>query len=164
MSEHFAAVEAYPPPTANGVLLRLIDGLGYRLYWATEGLTAADHAFSPGHGTMSIGELIGHVCQMFHWIHRNVLRSEWPDGRPVEIAAQRDEALAILHAIRERVAGIDEQALLTLTIDGHPFWHMINGPLSDALTHVGQINAFRRLNGNPVPRHPLFIMHAPKEG
>mgnify|MGYP006092578213 FL=1 len=30
-----------------------------------------------------------------------------------------------------------------------PFWYWINGPLSDALTHVGQINSWRIIAGNP---------------
>ena len=30
------------------------------------------------------------------------------------------------------------------------FWHMINGQIADALTHVGQIGLYRRLCGNPV--------------
>jgi hypothetical protein len=163
MSEHFDAVQVYPPPSANGVLLRLIDSLGYRFYWATDGLTADDETFSPGSGAMSIGDLIAHIRDMFNWIHRNVLDAEWPDGRPSEVAGQREQALEILHAIRDRVAGIDEQALFELTINGHPFWHLINGPLSDALTHVGQINAFRRLNGNPVCRHAVFFLSTPQD-
>ena len=164
MSESFSSVQTYPPPNANGILLRLIDGLGYRFYWATEGLTADDATFSPGHGAMSIGKLIEHVWGLFNWIHLNVLGAAWPEERPSEVAGQRDQALDILYAIREHVSGIDEQALFALTIDGHPFWHVINGPLSDALTHVGQINAFRRLNGNPVLRHPVFLLRAPKDG
>ena len=30
-----------------------------------------------------------------------------------------------------------------------PFWYWINGPLADALTHVGQITSWRRISGNP---------------
>ena len=30
-----------------------------------------------------------------------------------------------------------------------PFWYWINGPLADALTHVGQITSWRRIAGNP---------------
>ena len=41
-------------------------------------------------------------------------------------------------------------------VDDHPFWHMVNGPLADALTHVGQINTFRRLAGNPCPEANVF--------
>jgi len=32
-----------------------------------------------------------------------------------------------------------------------PFWNLINGPISDALWHVGQVVTFRRSSGNPFP-------------
>jgi hypothetical protein len=28
---------------------------------------------------------------------------------------------------------------------------LINGPIADALTHIGQIVSWRRINGNPQP-------------
>jgi hypothetical protein len=34
----------------------------------------------------------------------------------------------------------------------YPMWNVINGPVSDAIYHVGQIVAFRRAAGNPM--HP----------
>lgn len=30
-----------------------------------------------------------------------------------------------------------------------PFWNMLNGPIADALWHVGQVVSFRRSSGNP---------------
>lgn len=30
-----------------------------------------------------------------------------------------------------------------------PFWNQINGPISDALWHIGQVVSFRRSSGNP---------------
>lgn len=32
----------------------------------------------------------------------------------------------------------------------YPIWNLINGPLEDALWHVGQVVSFRRSSGNPV--------------
>ena len=34
----------------------------------------------------------------------------------------------------------------------YPFWNLINGPISDALWHVGQVVSFRRSSGNPLPK------------
>lgn len=33
----------------------------------------------------------------------------------------------------------------------YPFWNLINGPIADALWHVGQVVTFRRSSGNPLP-------------
>jgi hypothetical protein len=156
MSDYFQAIEAYPErQDAVGVVLRLIDGLGYRFYWATAELTPSDYAFSPGAGCQTIGALVGHVWGLTNWIH-TVVVGEGAAWRPPEAAEQRLHALALLAATRDRIASLDEAALFALRIDDHPFWHMVNGPLSDALTHVGQIASFRRLHGNPVPRHSVF--------
>jgi hypothetical protein len=157
MDDPFQTIEAYPERRdAVGVVLRLIDGLGYRFYWATAGLAADDYAFSPGAGCQSIGGLIGHVWGLINWIHMNVVGGE-AAGRSPDPAEQRLQVLNLLSAVRDRIEVFDEVALFALRIDDRPFWHMVNGPFSDALTHVGQIASFRRLHGNPVPRHNVFL-------
>lgn len=159
MKDHFRNVTVYPArKDANGVLMRLIDGLGYRFYWATEGLTPEDLAFSPGGGCMTIGDLAGHVWGLVNWVHNHFLgKSGEPPAAGLE--GGRDQVFRMLYAVRAHVEAIDEQALFDLQIGGMPFWHAINGPLSDALSHVGQIAAFRRINGHPVPEHHVFLAH-----
>ena len=31
-------------------------------------------------------------------------------------------------------------------------WNLINGPISDAIYHAGQVVSFRRTAGNPIPK------------
>src|SRR5882672_1453677 len=31
-----------------------------------------------------------------------------------------------------------------------PFWNQLNGPIADALWHIGQVVTFRRTSGNPI--------------
>jgi hypothetical protein len=153
----YRTIEAYPPrEDANGVLMRLVDGLGYRYYWATEGLRDVDYAFSPGAECMTIGELVAHVWGLANWVYGSLVGVEWNTPRPDDPTGQRAQALQILYAIRTHAGEIDSASLLSARINDHPFWHIINGPLSDALTHTGQIASFRRLNGNPVMRHSVF--------
>ena len=33
-----------------------------------------------------------------------------------------------------------------------PAWNLINGPISDALYHTGQVVSFRRTSGNPIAK------------
>jgi len=49
-----------PPEHVSGttVLIRLVEGLGFRFHWATEGLRDKDFSFSPSRDCMSIEELI----------------------------------------------------------------------------------------------------------
>ena len=39
-----------------------------------------------------------------------------------------------------------------------PFWNAINGPVADALSHVGQVVSYRRAAGNPIdPQVNVFL-------
>jgi hypothetical protein len=141
------------------VIARLLDGLGFRLHWATEGFSAEHYAFSPGQGCQSIGELAHHIWGLTHRVYMSVFGRE--EQRPEGSPAQRAHTLEMLHKLRERFCSLQDEDLEALTVNGYPFWHMINGPLADALTHVGQINAFRRLAGNPTPKAGLFTGKPP---
>lgn len=33
-----------------------------------------------------------------------------------------------------------------------PLWNLINGPISDAIYHTGQVVSFRRSSGNPISK------------
>jgi hypothetical protein len=159
----FRQLDLYPTSVDGpSVIARLLDGLGFRLYWATDGLSAEDYSFAPGIGCQSIGELVRHLWGLINWVHLSVFGQG--QGRPEGALAQRIHTLDMLYALREHFAALDDAALEAISIDGHPFWHMINGPFADALTHVGQINAFRRLAGNPTPRAGLFTGEPPGTG
>ena len=34
----------------------------------------------------------------------------------------------------------------------YDFYNLFHGPISDSLYHIGQVVAFRRASGNPIPR------------
>ena len=53
----YSQIPDYPDSYASGnVLSRLVDGLGFRYYWATEGLTQKDLDFKPSEGARSTYE------------------------------------------------------------------------------------------------------------
>ena len=156
----FRRIDGYPAQVSGpSVLVRLLDGLGFRFYWATDSLTEQDYAFSPGHGCQSIGQLTGHIWGLTNWVYAAVLGAQ--EARPGTPEQQRAHALQMLYRLRQHFAALDDQALAAITIDDHPFWHILNGPLADALTHVGQINVLRRLAGNPTPKAGLFAGEPP---
>jgi len=134
--------------------VRLLDGLGFRFRWSTEGLSEDDYGFRPAPDCMSIEELVDHVWDLVNWISQSVGLDEFEKGDDASITRMR--VLEIIHALREEYIPMSDEDLKEITIRGMPFWHIINGPLSDALTHVGQINSFRRLTGNPAPNASVF--------
>jgi len=53
---------------ASSIITRLLDGLGFRFYWATEGLSEVDYSFTPGSGCRIIVELMGHIGGLINWV------------------------------------------------------------------------------------------------
>lgn len=158
--DKFHRIPEYPSRvTAASILTRMLDGLGFRFYWSTEGLRPGDFSFSPGPNTRSIQELIRHIWGLMNWISQSVL--EKPYERPEAPDAIREQALQIICDLRSTIIAMKDEDLQKLSIEGKPFWHIINGPVSDALTHIGQINSFRRLAGNPVLQANVFTGEPP---
>lgn len=160
MDEYYR-IPSYPDHLSSGsILTRLLDGLGFRFYWATDGLRLEDYSFRPAKDTMSIEELVIHVWALMSWVSNSALKK--PYKKPKNGVAAREEALKIIHDLREKMLTMSDDELKTLRIQGKPFWNLINGPFSDALTHTGQINSFRRLAGNPVAGANVFKGEPPK--
>ena len=159
--EEYYRIPAYPDHlSGTSVLARMLDGLGFRFYWATEGLRAEDYVFRPAKDTMSLGEIIVHVWSLLNWVSDSALKKSYME--PQDAQSARDETLKIIHDIRETMLVMSDEDLGKLRIREKPFWNIVNGPFSDALTHCGQINSFRRLAGNPVPGANVFLGEPPK--
>ena len=61
MNIPYESVETYPEKiSATAIMIRMLDGLGFRFRYATEGFTLQDYQFSPGHDCRTIGEIIEH--------------------------------------------------------------------------------------------------------
>jgi hypothetical protein len=151
------------PDSISGttVLVRLLDGLGFRFRWSTEGLSDNDYGFRPAPDCMSIGELVRHVWGLVNWVCLSMGIDEYKRGD--DIVLIRGSVLKMIYALREALGSMSDEDMRGITIEGRPFWHIINGPISDALTHVGQINSFRRLAGNPTPKANVFVGSPPKD-
>ena len=138
--------------TATNTLLRVVEGLAFRYRWATENLNEDDIKFRPHPTSMSIEEVNSHIFDLVDSTFR-VFGGE----------KQNKDALNSFHQIRKASLSLLENLTIKLKEMGDsnleemekktsrklPFWYWINGPLADALTHVGQITSWRRIAGNP---------------
>ncbi|MCD6385173.1 DinB family protein [Candidatus Sumerlaeota bacterium] len=149
--------------TPGTILARVVDGLGFRYRWATEGLKPEELSFRPSPDSRSIEELLHHIYGLIIWVYEHFGGKEKfphvPDGG---LHALRYQTLRLLKTLSKHLKGMTEKELAQCTVQTrtrgrrYPFWYIINGPLLDALTHVGQINGWRRLAGNPVPGADVF--------
>lgn len=146
--------ENYTPGT---VVSRLIDGLGFRYYWATEGLRVEDLSYRPGEEARSTRETLDHIRGLSRVILNAALKKP---NEPTERADQtfeemRSETLGMLKQASDIFRDTEDLGShkVVFVRDGNrsefPFWNQINGPISDALWHCGQVVSFRRASGNP---------------
>ncbi len=158
------------PETATGsaVLVRLVEGTGFRFTWATEGLRETDLTCRPTPQTMSIAELAAHVCDLVTWVAiaaGAVPADTKPPDSPPPFASVRQRVLEVLALLRARLADMSDGEIGAIRIGSRagpvPWPHIVNGPLADALTHIGQINVIRRWSGNPAPKANVFLGRPP---
>ncbi len=134
--------------TETSVAARMIDGLGFRYYWATESLRDEDLSFKPSETGRATIETIAHIYGLSKFIRNSVL-SDNKDINKSELAFEdmRKQTLLNLKAVSEVLHNTDEPFQLENT--EVPFWNIISGPISDALWHCGQVVLLRRSSGNP---------------
>jgi uncharacterized damage-inducible protein DinB len=144
--------------TATNVTARMIDGLGFRYYWATETLSNEDLKYRPGTEGRSIAETMEHIYNL----SRTILNSakKVPNDRTLEqekptIGDLRKRTLENFEMASELIkksTDLSEHKIVFINAKGSsefPFWNQINGPIEDAVWHAGQIVLMRRSAGNP---------------
>lgn len=139
---------------AGAVASRMVDGLGFRFYWATEDLKKEDLDFRPGKDSRSIAETIDHIYIMTIMISNavNQLSEEPEEG--ISMEEKRASVLKSIHNISKKLKSSSDDDFKDFNLkfaNGHelPFWNLINGPISDCIWHCGQIASLRRMSGNP---------------
>ncbi len=156
----FREISTYPNAINGvGVITRMLDGLGFRFYWATEGLTERDYAYRFSKDGMSVEEIVIHILALVNWIGLALKQDIIP--QPSDISLVRNAILEKISDLRIAFSEMNEEELTEITLEEKPFWHLINGPIADAISHVGQVNILRRANGNPPLRCNFFLSIPP---
>ncbi len=147
--------DSYTPET---VAARMVDGLGYRYYWATESLRVEDLAYRPSEDSRTTGETIDHI----YGLSRTIVNA--PQSK---VNSRANEDLTFEEKRKRTLENFEKTSKLLKEGDiedfkiifqregntvEFPFWNMINGPIEDAIYHTGQVVAYRRASGNPI--HP----------
>jgi len=157
----YAKIQAAPADYTSGNLLsRMIDGLGFRYHYVSKGLREEDLAYRPTPEASSCLETLRHIYGLSDVILNGVKNA--PNVRPVDYSIYsyeelREKTLVNLKLASDLARGKTAEQVAELSIiferDGKqsssPFWHMLNGPLADAIYHTGQVVSFRRTTGNP---------------
>jgi hypothetical protein len=147
--------------TAATVAARLVDGLGFRYFWASEGLTEKDLAYKPSDSARTSLETLEHIKGLSDILFNAVNKKPTDFSSPAKkssFAELREQTLKNIQGASELLkkpgVNLEEMDMIFQRANGKsefPFWNLINGPISDALWHVGQVVSFRRGSGNPLP-------------
>ena len=134
--------------TAGSAASRMLDGLGFRYYWATEGLRVEDLEYKPSESGRTSAETIDHLLGLSNFIRNSISTEKSSDSTEVlTFIEKRKQTLLNIKKASEILRTIDD--ISQFDNDRFPFWNIINGPTSDALWHCGQVVMLRRASGNP---------------
>ncbi|AUP81713.1 hypothetical protein C1H87_20895 [Flavivirga eckloniae] len=134
--------------TAGTVAARMIDGLGFRYYWATEGLRSEDLAYKPSETGRTSEETIDHILGLSNFILNSVSKEGKKEAETKRsFKEKRKQTLLNLKKVSDILRIMDDVS--QFDNDRFPFWNIINGPIADALWHCGQVVMLRRASGNP---------------
>ncbi|MFZ9046331.1 MAG: DinB family protein [Cyclobacteriaceae bacterium] len=144
--------------TANTVAIRMIDGLGFRYYWATEGLTEKDLTYRIGEDSRTVRETLEHIAGLSAMTASAIEGIQYQQPAGLEKMSWEDvRKLTLGQLASARNLLVEEKDVSEAIIDfgngrTFPFWNAINGPIEDAIWHTGQVVMLRRAAGNPFPK------------
>ncbi len=151
---YYEISEASETYTAGTVAARLVDGLGFRYYWASEGLKEADLVYKITDDSRSTEETIEHIYGLSKTIVNATLKKPNSNEKEADLTFEdiRRQTLINLKTAADILRASDDISQFKIIFGEReiPFWNEINGPIADAIWHCGQLASFRRASGNPI--------------
>ena len=99
--------------------------------------------FHVDEGVRAPGQILAHIGDLMDWALTIVLgKREWHDSKPLAWEKEVERFFAALKKFDDYLASHEP-------VHASPE-KLLQGPIADALTHVGQIAMLRRLGGEPL--------------
>ena len=134
---------------ARELLRHAVATLAYRGAKAMRGAPENFSSFTCGSGCRSAGAILAHIGDLLDWALSMADGSrQWHDSKP----QSWDQDVKRFHAA---LAAFDAYLASDKPLQA-PVEKLFQGPIADALTHVGQIAVMRRLAGSPVKGENYF--------
>ena len=131
------------PGTDRELLRHTLATLTYRGGKVLRAAPADFGDFVIGPSSRSPVEIVGHICDVLDWgLAMAEGEQRWSETRSTVWQEQVDRFFEALDTFDEYLASDRERGL--------PVAQLLQGPVADSLTHVGQIAMLRRLADSPV--------------
>ena len=123
------------------LLRHTVATVAYRGGKAVRNAPAGFGEFRAGDGGRTAGEILAHIGDLFEWALSIARGAQtWQDAKPLAWDREVDRFFAVLQAFDAYLAS---DAELHETPE-----KLFQGPIADALTHIGQIAMLRRMAGS----------------
>jgi hypothetical protein len=138
-----------PDDDARALLRHTVATLAYRGGKVLRGCPPGFAQFQAGDSTRTPIQILGHIGDLLDWaISMCVGESVWADAETRGWDEQVDRFFTCLAQL-DRTLSADRPL-------AHPGARIFQGPIADALAHVGQLAMLRRLAGAPVRGENYF--------
>ncbi len=136
--------------SARDLLRHTVATLAYRGGKAVRNAPAGFAGFRAGDSVRTPGQILAHIGDLLDWALSIANgKQEWRDSAPLSWDKDVERFFAALQAFDDCLAsGEPLQA---------PVEKLFQGPIADALTHVGQIAILRRMAGTPIRGESYFL-------
>ncbi len=125
------------------LLRHTLATVAYRGGKALRGAPDSFAGFRVGETSRTPAQILAHIGDLFDWaLSMAQGREAWHDSTPLPWTQEKDRFYAALRTFDEYLASGNS---LALDVD-----KLFQGPVADALAHIGQITMLRRLAGAPV--------------
>ena len=133
----------------RALLRHTLATVAYRGGKAVRNAPGGFSSFRAAEGSRSPGEILAHIGDLFDWALSLANGAQaWNDSRP---SAWEDD-VARFH---EGLARLDARFVSPDPL-GVSASRLFQGPIADALTHIGQIAMLRRMAGAPIRGESYF--------
>ena len=129
-------------------LIHLLKTIRYRFDASIAGADQTYPNFQLGHGVRTPLEILLHLRGLVYYAQKAIT------GQRTNMAdmAQWDEEIELFY----EALGTLEGLLPEVEIEAETMKRMIQGPLADALTHIGQLAMLSRVNGHEIAKQNYF--------
>lgn len=138
-----SAAFATTPDPARQMLRHTVATVAYRVGKTLRGAPAHFDSFHIGDKTRTPAQILAHLGDLFDWALSIAQgKQTWHDSVPLPWSQEIDRFYATLKKFDDYLASAES---LHGGAEG-----LFQGPIADALNHIGQIAMLRRLGGSPI--------------
>jgi hypothetical protein len=143
------AVMSSVSETSRMLLRHTVATVAYRGGKALRGAREDFAGFKISESSRTPAQILAHIGDLFDWALQLAKgRHEWHNSEPLPWSDEVHRFSHTLQAFDDYLAA--GEAL------GFPAHNLFQGPIADALTHIGQIAMLRRLAGSPIKAENYF--------